>query len=54
MPGSIAMSEENFEFEKLDLYELALQLLPIVTRIMKQLPRGYGDLKDHLRPFTST
>lgn len=43
------MPEDDFEFEKLEVHALALALIPIVARIAKQFPRGFGDLKDHLQ-----
>lgn len=37
----------QFEFEKLEVYQLALELRPLVGAITRQLPRGYGDLRSH-------
>jgi four helix bundle protein len=37
----------QFEFEKLEVYQLALELRPMVVKIARQLPRGYGDLRHH-------
>ncbi len=37
----------QFEFEKLEVYQLALELRPLVAKIAPQLPRGYGDLRHH-------
>lgn len=42
------MSDEQFEFERLEVHKLALRLMPIVRRIAGQLPRGFGDLGNHL------
>ncbi len=38
------MADAGFEFEKLEVHALSLKLLPVIA----QLPRGSGDLKDHL------
>jgi four helix bundle protein len=43
-----AMSEDSFEFEKLEVYRLAIDLMVVIARVLRQLPRGYGDLGDHL------
>lgn len=41
------MSEPGFEW-KLEVYQLAMRLKPLIASITAELPRGYGDLKDHL------
>lgn len=46
------MSEEaefRFEFQKLEVYQRALELKPIISRIVDQLPPGNGDLRSQLR-----
>jgi four helix bundle protein len=43
------MSDPRFEFEGLEVYQLALRLRPLVARIAAELPRGEGDLRGHLR-----
>ena len=43
------MHEPEFEFQKLEVYQRALDLQPLLVRIMAQLPRGSGDLKNQLR-----
>jgi four helix bundle protein len=39
----------GFEFEKLEVYPLALRLAPLVASVCDRLPAGYGDLRRHLR-----
>jgi four helix bundle protein len=39
----------GFEFEKLEVYQLALRLAPLVASVCDCLPAGYGDLRSHLR-----
>jgi hypothetical protein len=39
------MSDPRFEFEGLEVYQLALRLRPLVARIAAELPRGEGDLR---------
>lgn len=43
-----SMNEPTFEFQKLEAYQLALRLTPLIARIVEELPRGYGDLRGHL------
>ncbi len=38
----------QFEFQKLDVYRVALVLHPKIVAIAKALPRGYGDLRNQL------
>jgi hypothetical protein len=44
----VRMGEPRFEFEKLDVYQLALRLMPLVADITSQLPVGYADLRNHV------
>src|SRR5262249_57686686 len=39
----------QFGFEKLVIWQLALEVLVIVDAIARQLPRPYGELADQLR-----
>lgn len=41
------MSGDVFEFEKLEVYQVALELKRFVKKIARDLPRGYGDLRHH-------
>jgi four helix bundle protein len=43
------MGEPGFEFEKLEVYQLTLRLMPLVADITAQLPVGYADLRNHVR-----
>jgi four helix bundle protein len=43
------MADAPFEFEKLEVYQLALRLMPVVDEIARQLPPGFADLRNHLR-----
>ena len=38
-----------FDFEKMQVYQLSLELIDIATRITSRFPRGYSDLADQLR-----
>ncbi len=38
-PGTV------FEFEKLDVYQRALELRPLIAELVATLPPGYGDLR---------
>jgi four helix bundle protein len=40
---------EKFPFEELDAHKVAMQLMAVVARIAAALPRGYGDLRSHLK-----
>lgn len=42
------MKEPEFEFQKLDVYQLAMELKRVIVRIARELPRGSGDLRHHL------
>jgi four helix bundle protein len=35
----------EFAFQKLEVYQLALRLQPLIRLIVADLPRGYGDLR---------
>ena len=37
------------DFEKLDVYRLAIEFLGLAVRIMARMPRGQADLRDQLR-----
>ncbi len=39
----------KFDYQRLDVYKVARQALQLGEQISKQLPRGYGKLKDQLR-----
>lgn len=39
----------RFDYQRLDAYKVALRALELGEQIAKQLPRGYGKLKDQLR-----
>lgn len=41
------MTDEEFEFERLEVRKLALQLMPLVRGIASDFPRGFGDLGSH-------
>lgn len=41
------MNEPEFEYQKLEVYQLAMRLKPLIASIGAGLPRGYGDLKSH-------
>lgn len=43
------IEDERFEFKKLHVYKLAIQVKPLVDKIIVDLPTGYGDLKSQLR-----
>jgi four helix bundle protein len=43
------MADRSFEFEKLEVYQLALRLMPLVAEIARQLPPGFADLRNHVR-----
>jgi four helix bundle protein len=43
------MERPGFEFEKLEVYQLTLRLMPLVAEITAQLPVGYADLRNHVR-----
>ena len=38
-----------FEFEKLDVYQAAIECIAIVDDIVSQLPKGYGHRKKQLQ-----
>lgn len=42
------MSGPTFEFQKLEVYQLARSLQPLIGEIVAQLPRGSGDLRSQL------
>ncbi len=42
------MEQPEFEFQKLEVYQLAVRLQPLVKAIADELPRGYADLRSHL------
>lgn len=42
------MNMPEFEFQKLEVYQLAMKLKPLIASIEKQLPRGCGDLRHHV------
>ena len=42
------MKELRFEFEKLEVYRLAMELRPLVAKTAGRLPRGYGDLRGQI------
>ena len=46
---SDAMDEPEFEFQKLEVYQRAMELKPLITEIIGQLPAGHGDLRGQLR-----
>ena len=39
----------RFDYQRLDAYKVALRALELGEQIAKQLPRGYGKLRDQLR-----
>jgi four helix bundle protein len=41
--------EFEFEFERLEVYQAAVRLRPLVAEIGAGIPRGEGDLRNHLR-----
>lgn len=43
------MDDSEFPFERLEVFQLAMQLAPIIQAIVSRLPPGYGDLRDHIR-----
>lgn len=43
------VSDPQFEFQKLEVYQLAMELRPLVAEILQQLPRGYGDLRGQMK-----
>lgn len=43
------MDESEFPFERLEVFQLAMQLAPIIQAIVRRLPPGFGDLRDHIR-----
>lgn len=38
------MDEPEFEFQKLEVYQRALELMAVIREIIRQLPAGSGDL----------
>lgn len=38
------MDEPEFEFQKLEVYQRALELMAVIREIIRQLPSGNGDL----------
>ena len=43
------MDEPQFEFQKLEVYQRAMELKFLVERIIQQLPTGTADLRNQLR-----
>ena len=41
--------ERGFAFERLDVYQRAIEFLVVVTRIISELPAGNASLTDQLR-----
>lgn len=43
------MNEPEFEFQKLEVYQRAMELKPLIDQIIRQLPPGHGDLRGQAR-----
>ena len=43
------MDEPTFEFQKLEVYQRALELKPLIDEIIRQLPAGEGDLRSQAK-----
>jgi 23S rRNA-intervening sequence protein len=46
---SRGMNEPEFEFQKLEVHQRAMDLKPLIDAIIRQLPPGNGDLRSQLR-----
>lgn len=43
------MTEPQFEFQKLDVYRVAMELTPVISEILAQLPTGTSDLRNQIK-----
>ena len=43
------MTDPQFEFQRLEVYQRAMELKPLIDEIVRQLPPGTGDLRGQLR-----
>lgn len=43
------MEEPQFEFHRLEVYHRALELKPLIDRVIGQLPPGNGDLRAQMK-----
>ena len=43
------MDEPEFEFQKLEVYQRAMELKPLIDEIIRQLPPGEGDLRSQAK-----
>ena len=43
------MDQPEFEFQRLDVYQRAMDLRPLITALVSELPPGEGDLRSQLR-----
>ncbi len=48
------MERSPLDFERLDVYRVAIDLLALVVRITTRMPRGHADLRDQLRRASSS
>jgi four helix bundle protein len=47
-----ADTEDMLDFERLDVYQCALQFAALSFQILEKMPRGHGELSDQLRRAT--
>lgn len=47
-----ADKEDMLDFERLDVYQCALQFAALSFQILEKMPRGHGELADQLRRAT--
>ena len=43
------MDRPLLDFERLDVYHCAIELLALIVRVTSGMPRGHADLRDQLR-----
>jgi len=49
---STADTEDMLDYERLDVYQCALQFAALSFQILEKMPRGHGELSDQLRRAT--
>ena len=49
---STADTEDMLDYERLDVYQCALQFATLSFQVLEKMPRGHGELSDQLRRAT--
>jgi four helix bundle protein len=52
--NNLEVNAMYFEFEKLDVYQAALELIVLVDEILEQLPKGFARRRGQLRGSTDS